>query len=93
MLLRFLCARNYEHDEASKLCPSPCPSPSCPCFVDYYTLLRFLRARNYEHDKAFKMWTDSLAWRREFDVDNILDDFVFYEREQFLMAYVRGRGS
>jgi hypothetical protein len=35
------------------------------------------------------MWCDSLAWRREFAVDTILDDFAFPEREQFLMAYVR----
>ncbi|KIZ06665.1 SEC14 cytosolic factor [Monoraphidium neglectum] len=57
---------------------------------DYYTLLRFVRARNYELDKAFKMWSDSLAWRKEFDVDAILDNFVFHEREQFLMAYPQG---
>jgi hypothetical protein len=59
--------------------------------ADYYTLLRFVRARNYELDKAFKMWSDSLAWRKEFDVDAILDNFVFHEREQFLMAYVSRR--
>jgi hypothetical protein len=34
------------------------------------------------------MWSDTIAWRREFDVDTILEDFVFREREQFLMAYV-----
>jgi hypothetical protein len=69
------------------------PSPSFPA-PDYYTLLRFLRARNYEQDKAFKMWCDTLAWRREFDVDTILENFTFHEREQFLMAYVsrRARG-
>jgi hypothetical protein len=49
-----------------------------------------MRARNYDHDKAFKMWCDSLAWRQEFAVDGILDSFSFHEREQFLMAYVRG---
>eukprot|EP00878_Enallax_costatus_P021465 GHUV01022722.1.p1 GENE.GHUV01022722.1~~GHUV01022722.1.p1 ORF type:complete len:454 (+),score=138.54 GHUV01022722.1:1181-2542(+) len=57
---------------------------------DYYTLLRFLRARNYEFDKAIKMWLDTLQWRQEYDVDNILDNFVFHEREQFLMAYPQG---
>jgi hypothetical protein len=68
-------------------------SPPPPPPPDYYSLLRFLRARNYEHDKAFKMWTDSLAWRREFDVDTILDGFTFHEREQFLMAYVSPGGG
>jgi hypothetical protein len=81
--------------------PSPPPPltqpstlPTQPTPLDYYTLLRFLRARNYDHDRAFKMWSDSLAWRKQFDVDTILDTFVFPEREQFLMAYVRaGRGG
>ncbi len=57
------------------------------CCADYYLLLRFLRARNYDLDKAAKMWCDSLVWRKEHGVDTILDDFVFHEREQFLMAY------
>eukprot|EP00775_Hariotina_reticulata_P010356 gene10356-10514_t len=57
---------------------------------DYYTLLRFLRARNYEFDKAIKMWMDTLDWRREYEVDGILDNFLFHEREQFLMAYPQG---
>jgi hypothetical protein len=58
--------------------------------ADYYALLRFLRARNYELDKALKMWADTLEWRREYEVDTILDAFVFHEREQFLMAYPQG---
>jgi hypothetical protein len=83
---------------------APCifqPSPSClsntawllcvplRC-ADYYTLLRFLRARNYIYDKAVKMWLDTIEWRKEYDVDNILENFVFHEREQFLMAYPQG---
>jgi len=73
--------------------PSDPRSPPPPPPPDYYALLRFLRARNYEHDKAFKMWCDSLSWRREFEVDEILDSFVFHEREQFLMAYVSLSGG
>jgi hypothetical protein len=61
-----------------------------PHRADYYTLLRFLRARNYELDKAMKMWLDTLEWRKEYDVDTILDNFAFHEREQFLMAYPQG---
>lgn len=58
--------------------------------ADYYTLLRFLRARNYVFEKAIKMWMDTLEWRREYEVDTILENFVFHEREQFLMAYPQG---
>lgn len=36
------------------------------------------------------MWSDSLAWRAQFGVDAILDDFVFHEREQFCMAWPQG---
>lgn len=57
---------------------------------DYYTLLRFLRARNYEMDKAIKMWLDTLEWRKEYDVDNILDNFEFKERTEFLTCYPQG---
>lgn len=70
------------------------PDALCWCAwdptTDYYTLLRFLRARNYELDKAMKMWMDTLEWRKEYEVDAILDAFVFHEREQFLMAYPQG---
>lgn len=61
-----------------------------PSAADYYTLLRFLRARNYEFDKAVRMWMDTLDWRGEYEVDGILDNFMFHEREQFLMAYPQG---
>lgn len=68
-----------------------CPTTALPPHhADYYTLLRFLRARNYELDKAMKMWLDTLEWRKEYDVDTILDNFAFHEREQFLMAYPQG---
>jgi hypothetical protein len=36
------------------------------------------------------MWLDTIAWRREYDVDNILENFVFHEKEQFLMCYPQG---
>jgi hypothetical protein len=39
------------------------------------------------------MWSDSLAWRAQFSVDTILDDFAFHEREQFLTAYVSLAGG
>lgn len=58
--------------------------------ADYFTLLRFLRARNYDLDKAAKMWLDHMDWRKEFNVDTILDDFNFTEKEAFITAYPQG---
>ncbi|KAI8473261.1 MAG: CRAL-TRIO domain-containing protein, partial [Monoraphidium minutum] len=81
-------ARTNKHARAHTHTSTHTNDPHRP--PDYYALLRFLRARNYEHDRAFKMWSDSMAWRREFDVDAILDNFSFHEREQFLMAYPQG---
>lgn len=87
------CSHSAVRDHLqSSPCLRPClPSPASPRTPpDYYTLLRFLRARNYELDKAMKMWLDTLEWRKEYDVDTILDSFMFHEREQFLMAYPQG---
>jgi hypothetical protein len=78
------CAASHER-KATQLI-AWCPA----CCTDYYTLLRFLRARNYMYDKAMKMWLDTLEWRKEYEVDSILENFVFHEREQFLMAYPQG---
>jgi hypothetical protein len=37
---------------------------------------------------------DHMNWRKDFDVDDILDDFHFIEKEQFVTAYpqVGGKG-
>lgn len=43
-----------------------------PQFDDYY-LLRFLRARKFEMDKTIQMFNNFIEWRKENDVDNILD--------------------
>ncbi|KAG2453492.1 hypothetical protein HYH02_001712 [Chlamydomonas schloesseri] len=58
--------------------------------IDFFTLRRFLRARTYDFDKAIKMWTDHVHWRRENNVDTILQDFHFDERDKFLDAYPQG---
>lgn len=43
-----------------------------PQYDDYY-LLRFLRARKFDMEKTILMFTTFMDWRKENDVDNILD--------------------
>ncbi len=43
-----------------------------PQYDDYY-LLRFLRARKFDMDKTKLMFHNFVDWRRENDVDNIID--------------------
>jgi hypothetical protein len=45
---------------------------SDPTYDDYY-LLRFLRARKFDMDKTKLMFNNFLDWRKENDVDNILE--------------------
>ncbi|CAD7701982.1 unnamed protein product [Ostreobium quekettii] len=57
---------------------------------DYGMLLRFLRARDYDISRATRMMLDHLQWRQENRVDQILDEFNFTEREEFLSTYPQG---
>jgi len=43
-----------------------------PQYDDYY-LLRFLRARKFDMEKTILMFTNFMDWRKENDVDNILE--------------------
>jgi CRAL/TRIO, N-terminal domain len=43
-----------------------------PQYDDYY-LLRFLRARKFEMEKTLLMFNNFMEWRKENDVDHILD--------------------
>lgn len=43
-----------------------------PQYDDYY-LLRFLRARKFDMEKTILMFNNFMEWRKENDVDNILD--------------------
>jgi hypothetical protein len=43
-----------------------------PQYDDYY-LLRFLRARKFDMDKTKLMFNNFVEWRKENDVDNIID--------------------
>eukprot|EP00967_Tisochrysis_lutea_P017122 scaffold19361_cov17-Tisochrysis_lutea.AAC.1 len=51
---------------------------------------KFLQARSYDLEKATAMWMNNVAFRKEFSVDTILEDFVFEERVPFLEAYPQG---
>ncbi|XP_050084848.1 protein real-time isoform X3 [Anopheles aquasalis] len=43
--------------------------------LDYQTLLRFLRARDFSIDKATVMLQESLQWRKEHRIDDILSEY------------------
>ena len=43
-----------------------------PMFDDFY-LLRFLRARKFDMEKTLLMFNTFIEWRKENDVDHILD--------------------
>lgn len=66
------------------------PADALPFSADYYVLRRFLRARSYDLEKATTMWMNNLAWKVEFKVDSILQDFYFDERDKFLTCYPQG---
>lgn len=40
---------------------------------DHQTILRFLRARDYNVEKGYGMLVESLKWRRENEIDHLLD--------------------
>jgi hypothetical protein len=46
-------------------------------YDDYY-LLRFLRARKFDHEKTKLMFVNFVAWRKENDVDNVIEVTYFF---------------
>ncbi|CAO1409088.1 unnamed protein product [Diamesa hyperborea] len=57
---------------------------------DYPTLLRFLRARDFSIEKSTNMLIESLKWREEHDVDNLLKT---YREPQVVEKYFPGEWS
>jgi CRAL/TRIO domain/CRAL/TRIO, N-terminal domain len=57
---------------------------------DYPTLLRFLRARDFNIEKSTSMLIESLKWRKEHDVDNLLK---VYREPHVVIKYFPGEWS
>ena len=45
-----------------------------PWFNDAF-LLRFCRARKFDFDKIVIMWTNFMDYRKQHDIDNIIENF------------------
>jgi len=54
---------------------------------DDATLLRFLRARKFDLVKAKEMFIAAEKWRKEFGVDDIVENFKFTEKEDVNTYY------
>ncbi|KAL4423649.1 hypothetical protein ABPG75_000950 [Micractinium tetrahymenae] len=61
-----------------------------PVEWDDHVLRRFLRARKHNIYKAKVMILDTLNWRKEANVDTVLTDFHFHEKDQFNKWYPEG---
>lgn len=59
---------------------------------DDITLLRFLRARRYDVDKAQKQFSDTQAWRKQHNVDELFRTFDVNEMELARRFYPRWTG-
>ncbi|KAG1880706.1 CRAL/TRIO domain-containing protein [Suillus tomentosus] len=59
---------------------------------DDITLLRFLRARRYDVDKAQKQFSDTEAWRKQHNVDELFRTFEVNEMESARRFYPRWTG-
>lgn len=49
-------------------------------------LCRFLRARNWNVSQAREMWNKSVEWKKSVDLDRLMTEFDFSEREQVAKA-------
>ncbi|CAM8933060.1 unnamed protein product [Rhodiola kirilowii] len=54
-------------------------------------LLKFLRARDFKPDDSLLMLRNSLAWRRDFNADNIVNEDLNLKELEGVVAYMHGR--
>ncbi|CAM8927262.1 unnamed protein product [Rhodiola kirilowii] len=54
-------------------------------------LLKFLRARDFKPDDSLLMLRNSLAWRRDFNADNIVNEDLNFKELEGVVAYMHGR--
>ncbi|KAJ9514644.1 hypothetical protein QJQ45_028353 [Haematococcus lacustris] len=57
---------------------------------DLYSLRRFAKARGWDLAAAAKMWKDMLDFRKQNQVDQILTDFVYKEKDAVLEVFPQG---
>lgn len=55
--------------------------------LDTLTMLRFLRARKFDVPLAKTMFTDCEKWRKEYNVEEIIKDFVYVEKPKVFEYY------
>jgi len=53
-------------------------------------LLKFLRARDFKVSEAYSMVEKSLAWRKEFGADGIVEEELGFKELEGLVAYMQG---
>lgn len=53
-------------------------------------LLKFLRARDFKVSEAYNMLEKSLAWRKEFGTDGIVEEELGFKELEGLVAYMHG---
>ncbi|KAL2901113.1 Patellin-6 [Bienertia sinuspersici] len=53
-------------------------------------LLKFLRARDFKVSEAYNMLEKSLAWRKEFGADTIVEEELGFKELEGLVAYMHG---
>lgn len=53
-------------------------------------LLKFLRARDFKVSEAYNMLEKSLAWRKEFGADGIVEEELGFKELEGLVAYMHG---
>merc|ERR1711939_1117389 len=55
--------------------------------LDTLTLLRFLRARKFDVQLAEKMFVECEQWRKEFNLDDLVQNFNYTEKRELSKYY------